>query len=217
MTPCRVLIADDHPIFRDGLRSLLEAAPEVDVVGEATSGDEAVALAVELQPDVVLMDVRMPGLNGIEATRRLATDCPLAKVLIVTMLDDDETVFSAMRAGARGFMLKEAGRETILRAIEAVANGEGIFSPGIATRLLEFFASPHPLIPRALFPELTEREREVLDLIARGANNQSIAHRLSLSVKTVSNYVSTILSKLQVADRAEAIVRARDAGLGRSS
>ena len=214
MSTLRILIADDHPMFRAGARALIEAAGEAEVVGEATSGDEAVTLAERLQPDVVLMDVRMPGLNGIEATRQIVTTNPHIRVLMVTMFEDPESVFAALRAGARGYVLKDATKAELLRAVQAVGNGEGIFSAAVATRLASFFASPHPLIPRTAFPELTEREREVLDLIAQGATNLSIARRLTLSGKTVSNYVSNILSKLQVVDRAEAVIRAREAGMG---
>lgn len=210
----RVLIADDHVLFRDGLRALLESAPDLDFVGEATNGDEVIGLAASLQPEVVLMDIQMPGLNGIEATRQVVHASPHVKVLIVTMFEDDRSVFAAMRAGARGYLLKGAKHHEMLRAIRAVANGEAIFSPGIATRLVQYFDSVRPTDPPRIFPELSDREREVLDLIARGLKNADIAERLVLSPKTVRNHVTTILSKLQAADRAEAIVRARVAGLG---
>jgi DNA-binding NarL/FixJ family response regulator len=216
MSQLRILIADDHPVFRHGIRALLEAAPTTEIVGEAMSGDEAVALAERLQPDVILMDLKMPGLHGVDATRRIVQTSPHIRVLIVTMFEDDTSVFTAMRAGARGYVLKDASKEEILRAIQAVGNGEAIFSPSIATRLIGFFATPHPTIPRNVFPDLTEREREILELIAAGATNHEIAQQLDLSTKTVSNYVSNIFNKLQVADRAEAIIKARDAGLGSS-
>ncbi len=211
----RVLIADDHPVFRFGLRALLQGEPDVEVVGEATTGLEAVKMALERQPDVVLMDLNMPEINGIEATRRIRDENPKIAVLVLTMFDDD-TVFSAMRAGARGYLLKGAEGEETLRAVRAVANGEAIFSPTIADRIMHYFAHAPSQPSLAAFPELTEREREVLTLIAQGLTNQAIAARLVLSEKTVRNHVSNIFSKLQVADRAEAIIRARDAGLDTS-
>ena len=181
--PLRVLIADDHPLFRAGMRALLETVPDLEVVGVASSGDEALVLAQQGQPDVVLMDLQMPGLGGIEATRRIVDACPTTAVLVVTMFEHDYSVFTAMRAGARGYVLKDADEEEVLRAIRA-------------------------------FPELSQRERQVLELIAQGTGNAAIAERLCLSPKTVRNHISNIFSKLQVADRAEAIVRAREAGLG---
>lgn len=213
MEPLRVLIADDHPLFRHGIRELLNLAPDIQVVGEATSGEEAITQAEALHPDVILMDVNMPGVNGIEATRRILHVSPHIRILVVTMFEDDATVFAAMRAGARGYILKDAEKENILRAIQAVGNGEAIFSPTIATRLIDFFATQGSTLPKEIFPSLTEREREILQLIARGQSNADIARELSLSGKTVYNYVSNILSKLQVADRAQAIIRAREAGL----
>lgn len=215
----RILIADDHPVFRYGLRTLLAAEPDLELVGEASSGDEAVAEAERLQPDVILMDLNMPGVNGIAATRRILAVSPHIGVLVVTMFDDDESVFAAMRAGARGYVLKGADPAEALRAVRAVAGGEAIFSPAIARRLMQYFAAPAAgtvgaaAEPRA-FPELTEREGEVLALLAQGYTNAAIAQRLVLSPKTVRNHVSNIFSKLQVADRAQAIIRARDAGLG---
>jgi DNA-binding NarL/FixJ family response regulator len=214
MEPLRVLIADDHPLFRHGIHALLDAAPDFEVVGEATTGDEAVAMAAALQPDVILMDVRMPGANGIEATRRIVRESPHIRILIVTMFEDDASVFTAMRAGARGYVLKDAEKAEMLRAIRAVGSGEAIFSPAIATRLIDFFAAPKPAAAPDVFPDLTEREREILDLIAQGKSNADIAGQLVLSPNTVRNYVSNIFSKLQVADRAHAILLARDAGLG---
>ena len=213
MEPLRILIADDHPLFRHGIREFLHLTSDIQVVGEATSGEEAITQAEVLQPDVILMDVNMPRVNGIEATRRILHDYPHIRILVVTMFEDDGTVFAAMRAGARGYILKDAEKENILRAIQAVANGEAIFSPTIATRLIDFFAAQAPTLPKEIFPSLTEREREILQLIARGQSNTEIAHELFLSPKTVYNYVSNILSKLQVADRAQAIIRAREAGL----
>ena len=210
----RVLIADDHLLFRDGLRVLLASAPDTELVGEAATGEEATALADSLQPDVVLMDLQMPGLNGVEATRRIVQQSPHIRVLVVTMFEDDSSVLAAMRAGARGYLLKGATHAEMARAIRAVGEGEAIFSPAIAARLMEFFASVRPAAMPQVFPELSDREREILDLIARGHKNPEIAARLVLSPKTVRNHVTNILSKLQVADRAEAIIRAREAGLG---
>jgi DNA-binding NarL/FixJ family response regulator len=213
----RVLIADDHPFFRDGLRVLLQATSDTDLAGEATNGEEAVELARELRPDVVLMDLKMPGLGGIESTREILRSNSGTAVLVVTMVEDDDSVFAAMRAGARGYLLKGADKEEMLAAIRAVARGEAVFGPGLAQRLIRYFAK-EPLAPRAsraAFPQLTDREREILTLIATGKDNQEIAGELFLSLKTVRNYVSSILSKLQVASRAQAIVRAREAGLGR--
>ena len=221
----RVLIADDHVFYREGVRALLSTAPDITVSGEASTGDEAVERAAELKPDIILMDLKMPGLNGVEATRRILQTQPASGVLIITMFDDDDSVFAAMRAGARGYLLKDADREELLRAIMAVQRGEAIFSPAIAQRMITYFsglparsraATPAGRAEAAEFAELTEREREILDLIAQGHNNTVIAQRLVLSIKTVQNYVSSILSKLQVADRAQAIVRAREAGFGHS-
>jgi DNA-binding NarL/FixJ family response regulator len=210
----RVLIADDHPLFRNGMRALLATDPETEVVGEATTGEEAIEMVAALQPDVILMDLQMPGINGIEATRRILHTSPHIRILVVTMFEDDHSVFTAMRAGARGYLLKGASPDEVLRAIAAVGSGEAIFSPSIATRLIDFFANLQPTaLPQAL-PELTEREHEILTLIAQGQSNAAIAKLLGLSAKTVSNYVSNIFSKLQVVDRAQAMLRARQAGLG---
>jgi DNA-binding NarL/FixJ family response regulator len=213
--PIRVGIADDHPIFRFGMRTLLSATPDTTVAGEATTGDEALALADAQAPDVMLMDIHMPGLNGIEATARIRARHPRIAVLVVTMLDDD-SVFAAMRAGARGYILKGAEPEETLRAIRAVAHGEAVFGAGVADRLMSYFAHPpvRPAGAAAALPELTEREREVLALIAQGLTNAAIAERLVLSPKTVRNYISDIFGKLQVADRVQAVLRAREAGLG---
>jgi DNA-binding NarL/FixJ family response regulator len=213
----RILIADDHPVFRYGLRTLLQAEPQTEplfeVVGEATTGQEAVDQVIARQPDVVLMDLNMPGLNGIEATRRILAIASQTKILVLTMFDDDDSVFAAMRAGARGYILKGAEGDETIRAIHAVSNGEAIFSPTIARRLMQYFGEPQPAPSALAFPQLTDREREVLALIAQGYTNAAIAQRLVLSPKTVRNHVSVIFSKLQVAGRAEAIVRALDAGL----
>jgi DNA-binding NarL/FixJ family response regulator len=215
MEPTRILIADDHTLFRDGLGAVLNSVADTEVVGEAATGDEAVAQASLLQPDVVLMDIQMPGVNGIEATRRIVRAHPHVGIIIVTMFEDDESVFAAMRAGARGYVLKGADQAEMLRVIRAVAQGEALFGPGIAERLMRFFDTASLTTPEETFPELTDREREVLDLIAQGYNNTEIATRLVLSPKTVRNHVSNIFSKLQVADRSQAIVRAREAGMGR--
>jgi DNA-binding NarL/FixJ family response regulator len=211
----RILIAEDHPLFRKGMISLLSSVPEFEVIGEAQTGEEAVMRAADLQPDVILMDLQMPEVNGIEATRRILQESPRVRILVVTLFEDDDSVFMALRAGARGYVLKDADEEEMVRSIRAVGKGEAIFSPAIATRMLTYFAAPPPggAPPRA-FPTLTDREREILKLIAQGHPNPSIARHLSLSTKTVGNYVSNIFTKLQVADRAQAIIRAREAGLG---
>ena len=213
MDSLHVLIADDHPLFRKGMRTLLAAIPDIEDIGEATTGQEAIELANILQPDVILMDLQMPGINGIEATRQILHTSPHIRILVVTLFEDDASVFTALRAGARGYVLKDAQEDEMLRAIRAVGSGEAIFSPAIATRLMDYFAAPRPAVAKELFPTLSEREREILQLIARGSSNSDIARQLTLSVKTVSNYVSNIFSKLQVTDRAQAIIRARDAGL----
>jgi DNA-binding NarL/FixJ family response regulator len=210
----RVLVADDHAAFRAGLRALLETAGDLAVVGEADTGEAALAAARALQPDVVLMDINMPGLDGVEATRRIVDAAPHVAVLVLTMHDDDETVFAAVRAGARGYLLKGARRAELLRAVRSVAAGEAIFGPGVARRWMAYFARPAPRPDPAAFPELTDREREILDLVARGRSNADITAELVLAPKTVRNHVSNIFSKLQARDRSEAIVLAREAGLG---
>jgi DNA-binding NarL/FixJ family response regulator len=211
----RLLIADDHAFYREGVRTMLSSVSETEVIGEAATGDEVIALALNLQPDVILMDLKMPGLNGIEATRRILHSSPRMGVLVITMFEDDDSVFAAMRAGARGYLLKDADQDELLRAVKAVSRGEAIFSPSIAQRLIHYFAALPQTASAIAFPDLTEREREILHLIAQGESNAAIARHLVLSTKTVQNHVSNIFSKLQVADRAQAIVRARDAGLGR--
>ncbi len=211
----RVLIADDHALFRAGVRALLSSSTgAAEVVGEAQTGAEAVALALECAPDVVLMDIQMPDMNGIEATRRILANDPSIGVIIVSMFEDDDSVFAAMRAGARGYVLKGAGQDEFLRAITAVANGEALYNPKIADRILTFFATSRRDLPLNVFPDLTEREREVLDLIAQGHPNAVIARRLSITDKTVRNHVTNIFSKLQVTDRVQAVMRAREAGFG---
>lgn len=215
MEPIRILIADDHRHFRDGLCALLHSARDVEVVGEAGTGDETVSLAARLQPDVILMDLQMPGINGIEATRHILYTSPHISILVVSMFEDDDSVFAALQAGARGYLLKGALKAEILRAIRAVASGEAIFGAAIARRLMAYFAAPRQPVPPQSFPELTDREREILALIEQHRTNPEIAARLGLSPKTVRNHVSNIFDKLQVADRAEAIVRARESGMGR--
>lgn len=209
----RVVVADDHPVVRQGLITLLGSLPGVEVVGEAADGIEAVALCERHQPDVVVMDLNMPGLDGIEAARRVVAANPHIGVLVLTMFDDDASLFAALRTGARGYILKGADQADIARAIAACARGEAIFGPAMAARVLDFFTSGQsPAAPA--FPELTAREREILELIASGANNACIAQLLGLSVKTVRNHSSNIFTKLHVTDRAQAIIKAREEGLG---
>ncbi|CAN5258726.1 response regulator transcription factor [soil metagenome] len=211
MTSLRILIADDHPVFRDGLRAVL-AGPEFVVVGEVATGMAAVEAAGTLAPDVVLMDLHMPELDGIAATRRIVERFPDVAVLVLSMVDDDESVFAAMRAGARGYLLKGADQDDVVRALRSVARGDAVFGPGVAQRVLGLFSSGGP--PPPPFPELTDREREVLDLLADGLGNHNIAHRLHVAPKTVRNHVHNVLVKLQATDRADAVARARAAGLG---
>lgn len=214
MDPLTIMIADDHPLFRRGLRALLASMPEVSLVGEATNGAEAVQMAEALQPDLVLLDLQMPEGGGLAAIRQIVRTSPHIRVLIVTMFQDDDSVFAAMRAGARGYVLKDSYDEDIRRAVLAVGKGEAIFSPAIAARMMNFFAA-RPAGPNEDFPQLTESEHAVLRLMATGANNETIAQQLGFSPKTVRNYSSNIFSKLQVADRTQAIVKAREAGMGR--
>jgi DNA-binding NarL/FixJ family response regulator len=209
-----VIIADDHQFFRDGVRALLDAQPDMECVGEAATGEEAVRMSAEVQPDVVLMDMQMPGMSGVEATRQILRSSPQIRILMVTMFEDDHLVFAAMRAGARGYLLKGARHEDMVRAIRAAGSGDAIFSPGIAAKLVDYFAALQPGLSPQVFPELSSREREILQLLAQGYKNAKIADRLLVSPKTVRNYVSNIISKLQVADRAQAILRAKEAGLG---
>ena len=213
--PVRVLIADDHAVVREGLRAVLGSEPDMEVVGEAATGKEVLERAADLRPDVILMDIQMPGINGIEATRRIIAANQEIGVVILTMYEDDDSIFSAMRAGARGYVLKGAHPSQILKVLRAVADGEAYFGPEIARRLMDFFSAPKSPSPAEAFPELTTRERDILDLIAQGHSNAKIARRLYLSPKTVGNHISHIFTKLQVADRAQAIIRAREAGMGR--
>jgi DNA-binding NarL/FixJ family response regulator len=216
-TSLTVLVAEDHPLYRRALVALLDAQPGWQVVAEAEDGVGAVTAAHAAQPDVVLMDLRMPGLDGIEATRRIVAASPRISVLVLTMYDDDTSVFAAMRAGARGYVLKGADQAEIVRAVADVADGGAIFGSAIARRVIEYFAAPRPpSIPDLVFPELTPREHEVLDLIAAGRSNAEVAAGLVLSPKTVRNHVSNIFAKLHVADRSAAIIKAREAGLGLS-
>ena len=212
-----IIIADDHPLFRDGLRLLINSINDFELLGEADSGQQIIEEAARLQPDVILMDIKMPGIDGIEATRRILTTSPHIGILILTMFEDDDSVFAAMRAGARGYLLKGARQEEILAAVRAVHRGEAIFGAPIAQKLLGYLSAPKPTGVSAIFPELTAREVEILNLIASGDNNAEIAQRLFLSPKTVRNHVSNIFHKLEVADRAQAIIRARTAGLGEDS
>jgi len=216
MDTITVLIVDDHLPFRTGLRALLESTPALMVVGDVGSGDEAIRLAAKLQPDVILMDIQMSAMNGIDATRHILATSPHIAILILTMFEDDDFVFAALRAGARGYLLKGTMKADLLRAIQSAASGEAIFGAGIARRVIQYFAELRPTnaTPPYAFPDLTQREREILDLIASHENNAEIAERLGLSLKTVRNHVSNIFSKLQVVDRAQAILRAREAGLG---
>jgi len=214
--PIRIVVADDHPVYRDGLRALAARTPDLELVGEAATGIEAVEVVARTNPDVVLMDLRMPEMTGIEATQAILERRPDARVLILTMSENDDSLFAAMRAGARGYLPKDADSEELVHAIRAAAVGEVIFGQGIAAKLQAFFATSRA--PAAApFPELTDREDEVLELIAQGRSNAEIGARLGISDKTVRNHVANVFNKLRVADRAQAIVRAREAGLGRES
>jgi len=217
MEKIRILIADDAPEFRQGLRALIRSAEDMEVVGETADGAGTVRTANTLQPDVILMDVQMPERNGIEATRQIIHSSPHISILMLTMFEDDESVFDALRAGARGYLLKGALKAEILRAIRSVSSGEAIFGPAIAKRLMQYFAAPPQANTTVPFPELSEREREILALVAQHYTNIEIAEQLTISPKTVRNHVSNIFTKLQVADRAQAIIRAREAGLGKTN
>ena len=208
-----VLVADDQTLFREGIVSLLSSIGGLQVVGQAANGHECVLQARDLMPDVILMDLKMPQLNGIEATRQIMKATPHIAVLMLTMYEDNDSVFAAMRAGARGYLLKGAGQDEMLRAIRATANGEAIFAPAIATRLMSFFQTPRRVLAQDVLPELTPREIEVLKLIASGKRNKAIAEQLVISPKTLRNHISNIFSKLQVANRMEAIFVAQRVGL----
>lgn len=210
----KLLVVDDHTLFREGVVALLNSVPEIDVVGMAEDGQQAVELAAKVQPDVILMDIQMPKINGIAATRQIINDHPDMGVIVLTMFEDDDSVFAAMRAGARGYILKGADQEDMLRAIRAVARGEALFGPSIAERLKNYLA-PQASAKNEAFPELTQRELEILELIAQGMSNSEISENLVIAVKTVRNHVSNIFNKLQVADRVQAVIRAREAGLGK--
>jgi DNA-binding NarL/FixJ family response regulator len=214
MAAVRVVVADDHPVFRRGLGMLLASVSDIEVVGEAATGTDVVAAAAGTAPDVVVMDLHMPGMDGIEATRRVRQACPQTAVLVLTMVEEDAAVLAAMRAGALGYLVKDADQDEIVRGIHAVVRGEVILGPPVARQLIEYLSAAPPIPRPPTFPELTAREHEVLGLIAQGQSNQEIAAQLELSLKTVRNHVSSIFNKLQVADRARAIVRAREAGLG---
>jgi DNA-binding NarL/FixJ family response regulator len=213
--PLRVYIVDDHPVVRRGLSTLLDSLVGVEVVGEAASGEEAIERVPVAEPDVVVMDLNLPGVNGIDTTRRLVNDAPHLGVLVLTMFEDDESVFAAMRAGARGYVLKGADQDDLARAVLAVGRGEAIFGPSIAQRITRFFANrTASVLP---FPDLTDRERQVLELLARGHSNIEVSRYLGVSAKTARNHLSNIFTKLQVTDRANAVIRAREAGLGRAN
>ncbi len=218
MDPIRVVIVDDHTLFRDGLCAILEAAVDIEVVGEAANGRQAIELAEALAPDVILMDIQMPDMTGLEATERILEILPGTGIIMITMLEDDDSLFVAMRAGARGYVLKGADKTEMLSSVRAVADGRAIFGPDIARRLTGFFQQANATgQERGLsrtFPDLTEREYEILELIAQGLHNQEIAVRLHITIKTVSNHISNIYNKLQVVDRVQAILLAKDAGLG---
>lgn len=215
--PIRVVIADDHPPIRAGIRALLELASDVEVVAEVATSADAIEVCADLQPDVITMDLRMPGVGGVGATRAIVTQNPHVGVLVVTMVEDDDAIFAALQAGARGYLSKESGPTELHRAVHAVANGEFITSASIARRVAQFFATGSASRASEAFPALTRRELEVLDLVAQGENNTGIARRLYVSPKTVRNHIASIFAKLHFADRAEAIVQAREAGMGRRS
>ena len=210
MSKHRVMVVDDHPVFRAGLCAIIDGAPDLTVVAEAATGLEAVELATSTRPDVVLMDLNMPDLGGVEATRRILADTPTTRVLVLTMIDRDAALAASLRAGARGYLLKGSDRTEVINAIRAVASGEAVLSAQMADRLPALLTATAQ--PRTDFPDLTARENQILNLLAEGRDNADIAHELALSLKTVRNYVSSILTKLEVPGRAQAIVKARDAG-----
>jgi DNA-binding NarL/FixJ family response regulator len=203
----RLLVVDDHPLIRAGVGALFASVEDTEVVATADDGASAVREAVLSRPDVVLMDLALPGMGGLEATRRIAEACPDTAVLVLTMLEDDDSVLAAMRAGARGYVVKGAGQEELLAAVRTVAAGGAVFGARVAAGLLQSLTAPPPTTP---FPELTEREAQVLTLMADGRDNREIAAALGVSSKTVANHVSRVLAKLQARDRVEAVLRARD-------
>jgi DNA-binding NarL/FixJ family response regulator len=213
-SPVRVLIADDHPMFRFGLTAAIGAAPEIDLIGEASSGAELVEMVDRVTPDVVITDLAMPGTDGVAATRQIKARHPDVAVLVLTMHEDDEAVFGAIRAGARGYMLKGADGGDIVRAVLSVARGDAVYGTNVAQRIVDFFTGSNKAYTTTVFPELTDREREILSLVAAGQTNHEIAHHLVLSEKTIRNNVASIMTKLQVSSRAAAVAKARDAGLG---
>ena len=220
ISPIRVLLVDDHALFRDGLRAIFMAVTDIQIIGEAASGEEAIRQARTLQPEVILMDIQMDGMNGIDAAKRILSERPDTHIVMLTMLEDSDSLFAAMVAGAKSYILKGARRADVLKTIRAVADGEVLFGAAIAGRVSQFFQNldeptPRKLPSSSVFPELTYRERDILGLIASGHNNHEIAERLGIASKTVSNHISNIFNKLQVADRAQAIVKAREAGLGK--
>lgn len=217
METIRILIADDQTITRTGLRNLLASVEGIEIVGEAGDGAQVIELAARLEPDVILMDLRMPVVNGIEATRRIHRASPHIGILVVTVFEDDTSVFPAIRAGARGYLLKNAEQDELVRAIRTVANGGVIFSPGIAQKVMGYLTAPAPDVPRQVFDELTPREREILELIAQGKTNAEIASELNLSPKTVSNNISNVLLKVQATDRAKLMLMALEAGMGQAN
>jgi DNA-binding NarL/FixJ family response regulator len=218
----RLLIVDDHTLFREGLQAIFLSVSDIEVVGEAASGENAIQQAEILKPDVILMDIQMADMNGIEASKRILETLPETKIIMLTMLEDSESLFAAMVAGARSYVLKGADKAEVLKTIRAVADGEVLFGAAIAHRVTDYFRNLSAVIYSTCisskpFPDLSERELEVLDLIARGFNNHEIAGQLHVTVKTVSNHISNIFSKLHVADRAQAIIKAREAGLGKEN
>ena len=220
MTPIRMMIVDDHTLFREGLRAIFKAVPDIEIVGEAGSGEEAILLALELKPEIVLMDIQMAHPNGIEACKQILAQQPATTIIMLTMLEDTDSLFAAMSAGAKGYVLKGADKAEVLKTIRAVADGDVLFGPAIASRMTDFFRSvgSAPRITRqpvSPFPQLTEREHEILGLIAQGMSNHDIAEHLKIAPKTISNHISNIFNKLQVADRAQAVIKARDAGMGK--